>query len=341
MNDPIPALQSLGYTEREASFLYLVGIHSGYFLRSQFMEFLQREDGAIVQRFLKKTVRLGHVEPIAYQHGRHIYHLKAKSIYGLFGEPDSQNRRDKGDRQIKVRLMQLDYVIEHFGWQFLETGQQKAEFFRKLRVPPEFLPRFSATGNEQDDQLALTASYFPDRFPISVAESMNAQPVVIFTYIDDGLRTVSAFVRWLNERTNLLRALFHSEVVYVSDVEHNFDDAEREFLRCFPKPKPESSSQALLLPRGVDHLIAYLRARRSDDARSPLFSNEREALADGKHLYREPEFQKLVDDWKRGAVTEQSIRMRFAPRPKPPVIRGHVLLHDYPVWSMKYRRGIL
>jgi hypothetical protein len=34
--DPIPELQKLGYTEREAAFLYLVGIHSGYFLRRQY-----------------------------------------------------------------------------------------------------------------------------------------------------------------------------------------------------------------------------------------------------------------------------------------------------------------
>jgi hypothetical protein len=31
--DPIPELRRFGYTEREAAFLYLVGIHSGHFLR--------------------------------------------------------------------------------------------------------------------------------------------------------------------------------------------------------------------------------------------------------------------------------------------------------------------
>ena len=28
--DPIVALESLGYTERESAFLYLVAVHSGY-----------------------------------------------------------------------------------------------------------------------------------------------------------------------------------------------------------------------------------------------------------------------------------------------------------------------
>ena len=342
--DPVLGLRSLGYTEREAAFLYVVGVHSGYFLRRQFMAFLQREDGAIVQRFLKKAVGLGHVQPIAYQRQRHIYHLKARPIYDLLGEPDSQNRRDKGDSQIKARLMQLDYVIEHLGRQFLETGQQKAELFhRKLGMPLEYLPHFPA-GNERDGGSAPPVlggeSYFPDRFPISVTQSTNEPPLVTFAYIDEGLRTISAFAHWLDARYRLLRALLHAEVVYVSDSEYNFADAEHEFLRRFPPPASRSTPKPLPPPLGVDHLIHYLRARRSNDSRSPLFSEEREALAKG-YLYQAPEFQKLVEDYKRGVVTEHSLRVRFAPKPKPPVIRGHVLVHDYPVWSVKYRRGIL
>ena len=41
--DPISALESLGYTEREAAFLYLVAAHSGYFLRRQFDYFIDRQ----------------------------------------------------------------------------------------------------------------------------------------------------------------------------------------------------------------------------------------------------------------------------------------------------------
>ena len=46
-DDPIPDLRKFGYTEREAAFLYLVGIHSGYFLRRQYLTFTEREDGAM------------------------------------------------------------------------------------------------------------------------------------------------------------------------------------------------------------------------------------------------------------------------------------------------------
>jgi hypothetical protein len=79
--DPIPELRKLSYTEREAAFLYLVGVHSGYFLRRQYLAFVEREDGAMVQRFLQKVVELQHVHPVEYATGRHIYHLKSKLIY--------------------------------------------------------------------------------------------------------------------------------------------------------------------------------------------------------------------------------------------------------------------
>ena len=52
--DPISELQKLGYTEREAAFLYLVGIHSGYFLRRQYLAFIEREDEAMVHASCKR-----------------------------------------------------------------------------------------------------------------------------------------------------------------------------------------------------------------------------------------------------------------------------------------------
>jgi hypothetical protein len=193
--DPIAELRKLGYTEREASFLYLVGIHSGYFLRRQFLTFIKREDGAMVQRFLEKSVERQHVYPIEYAAGRHIYHLKSKLIYRLLDREDSQNRRVKGDRQIKARLMQVDYLLDHFGEQFLETPQQKVTFFQeKLKTPLESLPQTRSGKNE-------TPSYFPDRFPVAVQQAPEqSAPLVTSVFIDDGMRSISAFIRWLSSK---------------------------------------------------------------------------------------------------------------------------------------------
>lgn len=68
-DDFIPVIESLGYTRREAAFLYLVAVHSGYFVRRQFDYFIDRNKGAIVRNFLAKGQAAGHIEVIEYAPG--------------------------------------------------------------------------------------------------------------------------------------------------------------------------------------------------------------------------------------------------------------------------------
>jgi hypothetical protein len=330
--DPIPELRKLGYTEREAAFLYLVGIHSGYFLRRQYLAFIEREDGAMVQRFLQKAVELQHVQPIEYAAGRHIYHLKSKLIYRILGQEDSQNRRVKGDRQIQARLMQVDYLLDHFGEQFLETSKQKLRFFQeKLKVPLESLPQ-TRYGNNG------SVSYFPDRFPVAIKqEPGQATPLVILVFIDDGLRSISAFVRWLEQHIQLLKALHRVDVIYAAGNSRNFDDAERQFLRRFP---PSSATSEM--PRGLDHFLNYLELRTRYDRNVGGFSlTDLAVVREGMEFYSSLEHQALLSVWKNGSTNEAKIRARFEPKTRQISIHGYVLEYDYPIWSMKYRRAVL
>ena len=97
--DPILALESLGYTEREAAFLYLVAVHSGHFLRRQFDYFTDRNKGALVMRFLEKARVAGHIEFLDYQQGWHVYHLFSRVIYRLLGDAESQHRAERAMRK--------------------------------------------------------------------------------------------------------------------------------------------------------------------------------------------------------------------------------------------------
>jgi hypothetical protein len=330
--DPIPELRKLGYTERESSFLYLVGIHSGYFLRRQYLAFIEREDGAMVQRFLQKAVELQHVQPIEYAAGRHIYHLKSKLIYRILGQEDSQNRRVKGDRQILARLMQVDYRLDHFGEQFLETSWQKIAFFQeKLGVQLKFLPQIKYGNNG-------AVSYFPDRFPIAVKqESGHSTPLVTLVFIDDGLRSISAFVRWLEQHAPLLKTLHRAATIYAAGNSRNFDDAEREFLRRFP---PSSATSEM--PRGLEHFLNYLELRTRYDRNVGRFSlTDLAIVREGMELYTSLEQRALLAAWKMGSTTEAKIRARFEPHAKQISIHDYLLEYDYPIWSMKYRRTVL
>ena len=124
--DAIDTISHLGYSEREATFLYTVGAYSGYFLRRQFNAFVQRERGAIATHFLRKAKRFGHVREIQCEPGRSLYQLYSRPLYRVLGGSDSQNRRAKSTREIRRRLILLDYVLRHLGdGEFLDSPKSR------------------------------------------------------------------------------------------------------------------------------------------------------------------------------------------------------------------------
>lgn len=229
--DPIAALRSLGYTEREAAFLYIVAIHSGYFLRRQFCAFIDRELGYLAQHFIEKAQRAGHIEILEFDQGRRVYHLFSKPIYQLFGTEDSQNRRRKGDAQIRVRLMVLDYVIENPDDHYLETGEQKrTHFARTLRLREDV---FTDSAGRLLPFLAA--------FPIALTDQEHPLTAMVrFVFIDEGLLSLRKFRRFLVAVSPLMYELHAFELIYVACSEHNFGPAGELFMNEF---RPQSGQQ--------------------------------------------------------------------------------------------------
>ena len=95
IHDPVPDLVQLGYTPREAAFLYLAGASSGFFLARQYARFAQRRPGALIQQLIEKGQAFGHLIALDCGQRRHIYHLCSRTIYRLIGDEESQNRRVK------------------------------------------------------------------------------------------------------------------------------------------------------------------------------------------------------------------------------------------------------
>src|SRR5262245_1934056 len=111
--DAIGMIQHLGYSEREAAFLYTVAVYSGYFLRRQFNFAVRRERGAIATHFLRKSAQYGHVRQTQCEPGRSLYHVQAKSLYRLVSQKNSHAARPKSHREIRRRLVMLDHVLAH------------------------------------------------------------------------------------------------------------------------------------------------------------------------------------------------------------------------------------
>src|SRR5260370_33611434 len=91
--DSIDTLRCLGYSEREATFLYTVALYSGYFLRRQFNFSVKRCVGSAAAGFLAKAKRAGHVREIQCGAGQLLYPLYAKWLYRMMGQENSQDRR--------------------------------------------------------------------------------------------------------------------------------------------------------------------------------------------------------------------------------------------------------
>ena len=229
-SDPIVALQSLGYTEREAAFLYLVAVHSGYFLRRQFDYFTDRNKGALVMRFLEKARSAGHIESLDYRQGWQVYHLFSRTIYRLLGNSESQFRRRKGDAQVRARLMALDYVLQNDGDHYLESDEERLRFFEGRDISPELF-------TDNDGKLhSLLAS-----FPVSLADrSRPEHSLVRFAFIDEGLATIEKFLRFLAVADPLLRAVGSFEMVYVSGSDFSFSVAKDAFWSRFSSASPRS-----------------------------------------------------------------------------------------------------
>ncbi len=321
--DPICGIESIGYTEREASFLYLVAAHSGYFLRRQFDRFIDRSSGAIAQHFLTKAKRMGHIAVLDFGQQRHVYHLFHKDFYTLLDDPDSQNRRRKGDAEIKLRLMALDYVLLHLADNFLCSREAKLDLFtRQLGIALKDLPR-SGRHSQQP---------FADRILIGYDK---IQKLSRFTFTDEGTRSLARFEKFLSDYKRLFEALTKFELVYLSDADTNFAAVIHLFERHFPQTF--TAGFHVLCPKSPEHLLAYFRVRaRYDAATGGLTMENFLFLREGNRLYMEPDHEKLYRQWQAKPFTVEGIRQQLQKKSSPISFRTELLELTYPIFSYRH-----
>lgn len=321
--DPISSLESIGYAAREASFLYLVAVHSGYFLRRQYYRFAGREGGTLVAQLLKKATQRQHIHVIECGHGWHIYHLTSKPVYEALGRRDSQNRRIKGDAHIKSRLMVLDFILASLGTNLLENAASKVDFFTaQCGVSRELLPR---THVERP-------MYFPDGFPILVTNAGIPQ----FTFFDEGQITATRFERFLKQYQPLFKALGEFELIYVADAESSPVRAAAMFNRFLPADRLRGVTSTT--PLGVEHFLEYLAASQCYEAKGRVTSvRDLEVLCEGEHLYTTLEHRALQAAWNNQSTSADRIRQRFFQKSLRATFSTVVLPYRYPTDAMQHR----
>jgi len=324
--DPIPVLESVGYTEREAAFLYLVALHSGYFLRRQYGRFIQRERGAIAAQLLRKAVALGHLQSVACGQARFVYHLTSKEVYAAVGLAASQHRRLKGDAQIKSRLMVLDFVLDHLDDSILDSSDVKLDFFTQtLGLSEALLPSSPGGG----------AHRFPEEFPILIERERSVR----FSFFDEGALSTSGFESFLRRYRAVFAALPGFELLYLADSGHNFERAAKIFAALYPEARALGVTS--MTPRGVDHFLEYLRAYENNESQKPAITlRDLAVLREGEHVYTSLEHQALCAAWKIGSTNSERIRQRFQQQGPQAKFTTVLMPYSYPLYQFRRERNL-
>lgn len=329
----IEALKPFGYTDREAAFLTLAALHSGYFVRRQFNCYLGqtagRPDGELVRKVLAN--RHAKREPTAQR--AQVYHLCSHPFYRAIGQGENRHRRDRAPLAVKAKLMGLDFVLTHPNVQYLATEQQKLNYFRcRLGIDLARLPQKSYRSG---DGAAPTARFFIEKYPIFLeARQSGASPVVSFCYVDEGVLSTSGFESFLTRYGALLQRLGRARLIYVADKVKNFPAAERKFERFLAKLRGGAGTG-----KGADEdaLAEYFELRRLYDARQfgALDKDKLDRLSRYLRRFAGSEMERRYEAWRSGNRQESGAAERFGRERKPVEVEFEAirLRHNYDVFG--------
>ena len=180
LDDRARALEPLGFTPRQARFLAIVALHSGYCLRRQYSAWAGVRYGKNVREFLDALVDRQLAERFTVRADRgHVYHLHSRTLYRAIGQEDNRNRRDVSAALMARRVMLLDFVLAHGDVEWIATEADKLDVFAdRLGVPRSDLPRRVYASSRPDGE--PTTRFFPHKLPVAV---IGDPPVAQFVYL--------------------------------------------------------------------------------------------------------------------------------------------------------------
>jgi hypothetical protein len=310
----IEALREFGYNEREASFLALAALHSGYFVRRQYNRFVGCKHGKAVVQLVKRLSANGHSRTTVFPNNTGVYHLCSRPLYQALGDPNNRNRRRRSPVAIKTKLMALDFVLADPDLEYLATEREKAEHFTNHRsIPPDLLPKRIYPAKRSGDK---TVRYFVDKLPIFLpSEDSLSPPVVSFCYVDPGARSLAGFQTFLRQYTRLFGKLGRFRLFYIAGTERHFRAAERrlrELVRSLESVESSDSHTA--------ELLEYFRLERLYQERrfQTLTKAKLIHLKRARRRFADPESAALLELWKREGDRVVIARIRDRkPRPVP------------------------
>lgn len=200
LQDRVAGLAELGWTGRDAEWLALVCLHSGVFLRSQFLSFCGQTDQAIVRRFLKRCNGIAVEQPWNGTR-RRLCRIASRPVYRALGAEHVRHRREAGPRVLLRRLLSLDYVLDHAQEPWLATEVEKVAALTGEGIPASALPQRRYTGKKS----GATTRYFAHKLPIALEAALAT-----FVFVQAEDETPRAVRTWGEQHAPLWSALRES-----------------------------------------------------------------------------------------------------------------------------------
>ena len=248
------ALESLGWTGREAEWIALVCLHSGVFTRAQFCQYFDT-DSKRAHRFVKSLVdrRAAHDgEWPTLNGGAKTCRISSKAVYRALGVENIRHRRKATNPVVMRRLLSLDFVLEHPGMNWLPDEPEKVEFFEELGLPLRLLPRriyYGVVGNQK--------RYFALKLPLAVDPE-----TVTFAYVDPGHQTDRELYSWGAAHGPLWDALRKKgrqvRVIGIA-AENLILDRTRRVLERWAAAEPGKPSEGRTLQQEIKRIDTALR----------------------------------------------------------------------------------
>jgi hypothetical protein len=289
----IQDLNEYGYSETEANFLRLVGLHSGVFLARQFNHFAHTRNGKRVDSFISKLKSNRHCQTYRLGKNAAIFHLSSRAIYRIIGHENLRHRRSHQIDYVKTKLLGLDYVLQNPTLEYFPTEEEKVHLFTKvLSVPMAALP---AKAYRTPNSKTETLRYFVDKYPLFLSEISLPAPVVHFTYVDPGpYTTIVDFLNHLRSYAALFARMDVIRMLYIHQVSNKWKQAQ-DLFHAFVRSGCKLSADDL-------DLVKYFQLREAWESKQyeKVGATELLFLSQARKKYAGARYEGLFCEWKNG-----------------------------------------
>ena len=238
LKDRAAALAALGWTGQDAEWLAFVCLHSGAFLRSQYLTFTGESHPMHASRFISRC------GPIAAEESWNgtalrICRIVARPVYRALGAEHIRHRREASAALVFRRVLAFDYLLDHRDGPWLATEEEKVAALTAAGVPEAALPRRVYAGKGKGKG---QTRYFVNKLPVALAAHAGT-----FVFVQGTDETPSALETWGESHAavwDALRAAGRAVTVVVVGRDRGpLDDAEK-VLNAWATARPMGARSA-------------------------------------------------------------------------------------------------